>query len=135
MSIPERPWLQITKPTQAPASDTCSLDVEGQRAEFIRQQSAMPQLCVVNPAGYVFVQARFTRMVQEEAAKTGQPLTTVTGLDVDTWSRFIDLPLSSDGGVPGADFHAEDRQVGFDWGGARNQSSGGGFRLEVRKEL
>ena len=136
-SIPERAWLQIIKPTQAPENDTCSLDVKGQRAIFVSKQAAMPQVSVVNPAGYAVLQARFTRQVQEEAAKSGTPLSTLTGLDTVTWSRFIDLPLSSDGDVPGAGLYLNpgNRRVRFGGDVALNRSSRGGFRLEVRKEL
>jgi len=53
----------------------------------------------------------------------------------ETFTRFINLPLSTDRGVPSAYFSPDDSQLRWGRSGAGNPLSSSGFRLSVRVEV
>ena len=132
--VPDRPYIQFTNPTQAPDKRTTNQTVAQQQQELIkineeRKAQGLASIHVTNPYEYAALQQRFTQRVQKEA---GQSLTTLNPIDSQTWTRFINLPLSADRDVPDADFSPDDRQFLFVRGNADLPYSISGFRLSVR---
>jgi len=137
-SLPMRPYLELTLPTQKPPADTCNLICTAaepeQQAMLKAMQRTRPQLRVMHPGEYALTQALFTR----HASRTPHPMITpdsLDPLDKDTFTRFIDLPVSSAGLVPGGCFDPDDRQLEFCGGDADDRNPRDGFRLSVRVEL
>ncbi len=135
--IPERPYLLLFKPTQAPEARTTNKTLTQQQTEFNqinqeRQANGRSPAGVIKPVEYAAAQKLFTERVKNQSS---QPLTNLRPLDSATWSRFIDLPLSAGGGVPGGDFYPVYRRLKFDRGDADDPDPRSGFRLSVRVEL
>ena len=136
--IPERPYVMLIKPTQAPEARTCKKTVDQQKAEVVkmnqeRTTQGQAPVASAKPAEFGVVQQFFTHSVQAEAP--GGTLTTLQPLDSVTYSRFIDLPVSAVGSVPSGCFGLGSRRLGFGEGGARWADPGGGVRLLVRVEI
>ncbi len=133
-NVPERPYLMLIKPTQAPEGRTHSKTVDEQKVEAraMQQERAAagePQAFPIKPSEYGATQETFTGIL------AGENLTKVNPLDSLTWTRFIDLPLSSFGFVPCADFFPAGRQLRFGEDDVEGRDPKSGFRLVVRVEL
>ncbi|MBI5022994.1 MAG: AAA family ATPase [Candidatus Magasanikbacteria bacterium] len=137
VDVPANPYILLTKPTQAPDVRTCDKTLDLQKAELQainkeRKKQNQATAYSMNPHEYAALQVLFTKRTQSESAV---PLTDLTPLDSNTWTRFIHLPFSSGGSVPSGCFYPDDRRLGFGWGGAAGADAGGGFRLSVRTEI
>ena len=134
-NLPERPYILLTEPTQKPNPDTCNKKVPEQQNWLTQQQVARPLLNVMSIGEYAAMQAMFTRKVNLEAHNKGIPLSALTSLDSQTYTRFINLPLSTGGNVPNADFFPGNSQLRWSRDDADDANSRNGFRLSVRVEI
>jgi hypothetical protein len=137
--VPDRPYLSFMKPTATVDPRTTNKTVEGQKQELLlinqeRRAGGKHPAHATNPYEHAELQYTATHAAQESAPT---PLTTLTPLDDvnHSYTRFITLPFSADGYVPGACFGPVNRRVGFSGGSAVARLRVGGFRLSVRVEL
>lgn len=135
--IPERPYILLTQPTQAPRSETTNMTVKQQQAWLADEQKTNPDFSAIAIGEYAVLQALFTSRIKKEAAHRApsQILKTLDPLDRGTFTRFINLPVSPGGVVPGGYWDPDNRQMKFGRSDADNQNPGYGFRLSVRVEL
>lgn len=126
--IPESPYILLTKPTQAPPQNTVLKSLGDQKKEFARMKQERPELHVANVSGYIALQSWATRLQNREGVQDIQPL------DRETFTRFIDLPISGDF-VPCGIFHSGYGRLRLDGSFAADPHSRCGFRLEVMVEV
>ncbi|MBI4276311.1 hypothetical protein HY629_00535 [Candidatus Uhrbacteria bacterium] len=133
--LPDRPYLLLTPPTQKPPDWTTDKTLEEQNTTFMEYERTYPDVHAMNPAEYATTQAQYTRTLHETTDAMGHPLTTLNPLDITTWTRFINVPLSSFGHVPDAGWVPDNHQLQFGGDGPVNRDAAHGFRLAVRLAL
>ena len=131
--VPDQPYLSFIKPTQRPDEGTTGKTVDEQKKELIRMnikraEDGLEPVYVLTPHEYGALQTIFSRLLQENMPFVP---TVLNPLDTETWTRFINLPISG-GSVPGADWSPGNRRLRFGWDGAGFPNANGGFRLAVR---
>lgn len=80
-------------------------------------------------------QAVFTHKIHNEAQSRKLSLSALNPLDSQTYTRFINLPLSTDRGIPNAHFDPVNSRLIWGRSDAGLPSYRSGFRLSVRVEI
>ena len=80
-------------------------------------------------------QAVFTHKIHNEAQSRKLSLSALNPLDSQTYTRFINLPISTDRNIPYAFFYPNDSLLSWDGSNADYPNSRSGFRLSVRVEI
>ncbi len=140
LSIPESPYISLITPSQSPEERTKNKALGAQKAEFekIKQEFidlnegiTLEMVNITSIAEYLILQNRFTdRVLEAKALNDLVPLDDYrrTG---GTFSRFIDLPVASDGSVPDGIWFSDASQLVLD-GDVVDAHSRSGFRFSVR---
>ena len=129
-NVPDKSYILLTRPTQAPETRTCGKTTAQQLVELQainqeRKQQKRADAYSMNPHEYVALQKRFTERLSIQAKI---PLSTINPLDKNTWTRFIHLPLA-DGSVPYGSGGSGHRRLRLDRSNAGSAGASGGFRL------
>ncbi|TAN33273.1 hypothetical protein EPN28_02765 [Patescibacteria group bacterium] len=137
-AVPDRPYIAMMNPSQKPDPRTCNKTVDDQKTEFAainreRAASKLSQAHITNPHEYGALQTIQSQLIKKKFPTGSQP-TTLRPIDSNTWTRFINLPVSV-GDVPNACFVPGFSQAGFDGDDAGHPDPKRGFRLSVRVEL
>ena len=137
--IPERPYIQLAKPTKQCDPRTTNKTVDQQQAELLkiqneRKQAGQAMVYSTNPAEWGALEKLFTAAIRDQAPISLVTLTPLDDID-NSYTRFIRLPLSSDANVPVVYFNPVTRRLRFVGGGAGFGDSMSGFRLSVRVEV
>ncbi|MDP1709852.1 MAG: hypothetical protein Q8L21_03115, partial [Candidatus Komeilibacteria bacterium] len=141
-SLPENPYIFTAKPEQKNEARTRDKRLEEQIKELAKIKAETKKenpdidIDVISPGEYLALQNRAADRAIELAASRGKTLDSLLPLDDysrndGTFSRFIDLPLSADGGVPfGYWYSGWSRLSLYRDGGSAHSLCG--FRVSVR---
>ena len=132
ISIPEDPYIFTTKPGQYNDARTRNKDLDDQRRELEKIKALNPELSIdcLNIGEYLALQNRFSNRLASSSLQEMIPLDDYNRAK-GTISRFINLPVSSGGDVPGGYWSSDNSRVGLG-GDDGDAFSYGGFRVSVR---